>query len=243
MQRSIAGSATHKSEKSPCIASSAINVLITLTTIACVSLKSIFLSHHQVPLLILRSIGLNTCVGKANYTNFFRTMISITLLLFVHGAIQLALLIDKFVGNGDTKARAESWFQVDATIPIVAVISIFLLFDLASFSLMFQLLTFHLKLQREGLTTYAYIVRDNQRRREKTKADNELAAKRGLEIEKAKEEGRLCHQCHLEVGGYIGSTCGVEICDPLRVTLKRERTQEAAASQETEVQNGTKIDS
>lgn len=170
-------------------------------------------------------------------------MISITLLLFVHGAVQTALLIDIFLGNGDTMARTEDWFTVNATIPIVTVISIFLLFDLASFSLMFQLLTFHLKLQREGLTTYAFIVRDNQRRREKTKAENELAAKRGLEIEKAKEEGRSFHLRHLQMGGYLRSTCGVEICDPLRVAREQDGTVEAATTGNLDVQNGTVNDS
>jgi hypothetical protein len=172
--------------------------------------------------------GLNTCVGKANYPYFFRTMISITLLLLVHGSIQLALVIDIFVGNGNSQLRAENWFQADATIAIVVVLCIFLFFDLAAISLIVQLLAFHLKLQREGLTTYAFIVRDNQRRREKTKLENELVAKRGLEIAKAKEDGRLGYRFRLEAGGYFRKTCGMEVCDPLRGDQKQDRTEEAA---------------
>jgi hypothetical protein len=165
-------------------------------------------------------------------------MVSITSLLFVHGSILLALIIDIFVGSGKTKARTEEWFQLDATIPIVVVLCIFLLFDLACFSLMFQLLIFHLKLQREGLTTYAFIVRDNQRRREKTKADNELAAKRAQEIERATETGRSCYRCKLKVGGFLRSTCGLELCDPLHVSRKQATTDETAVLEMTNGVNG-----
>lgn len=171
---------------------------------------------------------LNTCIGKANYPYFFRTMVSITAMLFVHGAIQLALVVDIFVGNGETRSRTEDWFQSDARIAIVVVLCIFLLFDFAAFSLIVQLLTFHLKLQREGLTTYAFIVQDNQKRREKTKQENELAAKRGLEIEKAKEEGRSCRKWRLLGGGFVRKTCGIEVCDPLREVRNNERTEESA---------------
>lgn len=182
---------------------------------------------------------LNTCVGKANYRYFFRTMVCITSLLFVHGSILLALIIDIFVGSGKIKARTEEWFQLDATIPIVTVLANFLLFDLACFSLMFQLLIFHLKLQREGLTTYAFIVRDNQRRREKTKADNELAAKRAQEIERATETGRSCYRWKLKVGGFLRSTCGVEFCDPLGGSRKLARTDETAGQEMTNGVNNT----
>jgi hypothetical protein len=170
---------------------------------------------------------LNTCVGKANYLFFFRTMLSITAMLLVHGSIQLALVIDIFVGSEATRSRTEEWFQVDATIPIVVVLSLFLLFDLAAFSLILQLLTFHLKLQREGLTTYAFIVQDNQKRRERTKLENELAAKRGLEIEKAREEGRWYRIWRLEGGDCIRKTCGIEFCDPLGGGHGQEGTQAA----------------
>ena len=166
-------------------------------------------------------------------------MVSITSLLFVHGSILLAIIIDIFVGSGKTKARTEEWFQLDATIPIVTVLAIFLLFDLACFSLMFQLLIFHLKLQREGLTTYAFIVRDNQRRREKTKVDNELAAKRAQEIERATETGQSCYRWKLKSGGFLRSTCGVEVCDPLRESRKQPKADETAVHEMTTGVNDT----
>lgn len=166
-------------------------------------------------------------------------MISITAMLLLHGSIQLALVLDILVGNGGSQSRAENWFQADATIAIVVVLCIFLFFDLAAFSLIVQLLTFHLKLQREGLTTYAFIVQDNQRRREQTKLDNERAAKRGLEIEKAKGEGRTCHRFRLEVGGYFLKTCGIKVCDPLQEEQKQDRTEEAAGPIESSTNAST----
>jgi hypothetical protein len=156
-------------------------------------------------------------VGSANYKHFFRTMVGITALLLLHGAVQLALLVDILVRDDGAKLRTEDWFGADATIPIVAVLVIFLLFDLAAFSLMSQLLAFHIKLQREGLTTYAFIVRDNQLRREKAKADNELETQRLVELEKAKQERRFLNFFQLQSAGWVSKTFGVEaLWDPLR---------------------------
>mmetsp|Transcript_10064 Transcript_10064/g.29248 ORF Transcript_10064/g.29248 Transcript_10064/m.29248 type:complete len:323 (-) Transcript_10064:34-1002(-) len=167
---------------------------------------------------------LNTCVGKANYPYFFRTMLAITFLLLVHGVTQIVLLVATLTKKGSTRDRTENWFgsSGDPTIALVVVWCIFLFFDLCAFSLIVQLLAFHLRLRKEGLTTYAYIVRDNQRRREKTKLDNELAAKRGQALQRAKDEGRSCYQCQLQWGGLIRKACGTDVCDPLREPRKAE---------------------
>jgi hypothetical protein len=156
---------------------------------------------------------------------FFRTMVSITTMLVIHGAVQLAIVVDIFVRDKGVKLRTEDWFSANATIPIVVVLVVFFLFDLVAFSLMSQLLAFHLKLQREGLTTYAFIVEDNQRRREKTKLDTELEANRAAEMIKAKQEGRHCYHSQLRTAGWLQKRYGVQVAwDPLR--RDRQKTDE-----------------
>lgn len=178
-------------------------------------------------------IWLNTCVGKANYNYFYRTMISITTMLALHGAVQLALLVDIFVRDDGSNIRAEDWFNTNATIPIAVVLAVFLLLDLGAFSLMSQLLAFHIKLQRLGLTTYAFIVNENQRRREKIKQDNEIAGQRVLEIEKAREDRRTLYRVQLESAGWVRKTCGLyPFWDPLR-----SKYDVGGASDEVETSN------
>jgi len=158
---------------------------------------------------------LNTCIGKANYKYFFRTLISINLMLFVQTAIQIAIILDIYLGAGATKEKAENWFAVGSTIPVVAIMGVFLFFDIGSLSLIGQLTLFHLKLQKEEISTYEYIVRDNQQRRERTKKLNELKLRRQTEIKAAKEEGQFCMVVRLKKGGLLREKFDISCCDPL----------------------------
>jgi len=162
-------------------------------------------------------LWLNTCIGKANYPYFFRTMVSISIMLFIQAAIHIALILDICLRNGASEKRANDWFQVNTTIPVVVVMGIFLLFNLISLSLISQLLVFHLKLQREGITTYQFIVRDNQNRRERTRKENDLKLRRQMAIGKAKEEGNSSLVHRLEKGGLLRNKCGLVCCDPLKM--------------------------
>lgn len=149
-------------------------------------------------------------------------MVSITAMLVTHGAIQLALVLDIFLGNGTSESKSEDWFQADATIAVVAVMCVFILFDLVALSLLGQLLLFHLRLRRDGLTTYGFIVQDNQRKREESKKIRELTQKRVAAVAQAREEGRMCALLHLRVGGYVRKVCGLTCCDPLEFTEKKQ---------------------
>jgi len=160
---------------------------------------------------------LNTCIGKANYPYFFRTMVSLSIMLFIQATIHIALILDIYLGNGASEKRAEDWFQVNTKIPVVVVMGVFLLFNLISLSLISQLLAFHLKLQREGITTYQFIVRDNQNRRERTRKENDLKLRRQMAIGKAKEEGNSSLVVRLEKGGLLRNKCGLTFCDPLKM--------------------------
>ena len=145
-------------------------------------------------------------------------MICITLLLIVHTAIQLALILDIFLGNGETKQRSEEWFGINSssgTIVVVTVMGIFLLFDICSLLLIGQLLAFHLKLQRQGLTTYSYIVQDNRKRRQEAEQNQKLKQRRDQAIRKAEEDGDCCLSNRLRTGGYCRQSCNMACCDPL----------------------------
>ena len=97
---------------------------------------------------------------------------------------------------------------------------VFIFLDVAALSLIGQLLVFHLKLQKEGISTYEYIVRDNQKRRERTKKLNDLKHRRKREITRAKEEGNRCLVVRLEKGGILREKFGISCCDPLSLDDK-----------------------
>mmetsp|Transcript_402 Transcript_402/g.922 ORF Transcript_402/g.922 Transcript_402/m.922 type:complete len:314 (-) Transcript_402:270-1211(-) len=158
---------------------------------------------------------LNTCVGKANYRYFFRTLVCVKLMLLVQTVVQIGLILDIFLGKGSSKENAKNWFTVETHLPVVIIMGIFIFLDIASLSLIGQLLVFHLKLQKEGLSTYEYIVRDNQKRREQTQKMNELQQRRKAEISKAKDEGNGCLVVRLEKGGILREKFGISCCDPL----------------------------
>ncbi|KAG7347807.1 DHHC palmitoyltransferase [Nitzschia inconspicua] len=181
---------------------------------------------------------LNTCVGRANYHYFFRCMVSIAIMLVIQAVIQLALILEIYLGSGATKERAEGWFQADATIAVVVVMAIFLFFNLGSLSLIGQLLLFHIRLQRNGLSTYQYIVRDNQQRREKARMEDELTMRREMAIAHAKNEGKGCLSLRLEANGILRKQCGVTCCDPLKTEEEGKEAEMAPHSGGNGFSNG-----
>ena len=50
---------------------------------------------------------------------------------------------------------------------------------------------------------------------EKLKKDNELAAKREMEVQKAQEMGQSAYAMRLQLGGMMHTKCGLACCDPL----------------------------
>lgn len=175
--------------------------------------------------------GLNTCVGKANYKYFFRTLLFINSLLFVQLSIQIAIICDIYIGEmiglGGSRQRAEEWFGVGSPIPVVAIMAVFAFLDVASLSLIGQLLLFHLKLQKEGISTYEFILRDNRKRREKTAKLNELKVRRKTEIAKAKEEGKGFRVMRLQNGEFYRDKLGLACCDPLSLEDDDEENAES----------------
>lgn len=152
-------------------------------------------------------------MGERNYEDFFRVMLAIFAMQVFHLSTSLALCIDIFL-DGLTAERAESWWG--ETIMSVLLLA-FMAFDAFSLALLVQLVWFHLGLQREQITTYQYIIRDHQKRRERNKLQRELDHQRTTALAKAEREGRSFQRCRLlwgEESRKLG--CG-DTCDPLNM--------------------------
>lgn len=145
-------------------------------------------------------------------------MLYITAMLVVHCFIQIALIIDIFMG-GSTKQRADDWFETRSPTTIAGVYIGFVVFDLICLSLILQLLHFHMMLRKKGLTTYRYIVRETQRKREKTNQEQARKNQRMLAMGKANDEGNKFLALRLK----LGETC--QFCDPLPPSEDAEKQQ------------------
>jgi hypothetical protein len=138
------------------------------------------------PILLL---GINTRIGQANYQSFFPNHGIDLSMELAHFIIQIALIIVMFIGD-PTKDRADDWFHAGTNEFVNAVLIVFLVFNFVAIFLIGQLLWFHSGLQRENLTTYKYIVRDHQRKRDKMRLEGEIMQLRHTEMAKARQQGK-----------------------------------------------------
>jgi DHHC palmitoyltransferase len=168
----------------------------------------------------ITTVGLNTCVGKKNYHHFLNTMFYIAAMLIIHSFVQVALIIDIFLG-GASKDRANEWFDANSYAVIVGIYIGFVVFDAIALSLILQLLHFHWLLYKEGLTTYKYIVRETQRKREKLNKEEARKAQRQLAMGKANDEGNVWLATRLR----YGEKC--PCCDPLPPAEEEKKEEEA----------------
>lgn len=157
----------------------------------------------------------------------------IILLLVSHLSVQIALIADMYVHpEGTTRKLSEEWIGLNndtssqssknaTTLGITIGMGVVIVMDLVALSLMLQLWNFHLKLKREKLTTYQFIVKDNQRRREARQLEEELDRKRGSAKAKALAEKRNGEYFKLHWGGILATGCGLTSCDPLRQETQR----------------------
>mmetsp|Transcript_5702 Transcript_5702/g.14477 ORF Transcript_5702/g.14477 Transcript_5702/m.14477 type:complete len:395 (-) Transcript_5702:1057-2241(-) len=223
---STVGFLTRQWQNIPCIASTVANLSPTLIITACVSAATSVLIwiplHRFAPLprllylLEIISPGLNTSIGSKNYKDFYRLMLAIALMQLIHIGVSTYLVVDIFT-HGPTEARADDWLGTsgdNTSIAITAVLLFFMFFDAVSLILLAQLIVFHIKLQKKGLTTYQFIVQDAQRRREKAKLELELEQMRMTEVARAQEQGQNMEARRLVMGGKCRSI-GCASCDPL----------------------------
>lgn len=157
-------------------------------------------------------LWLNTCIGEKNYHDFYNVMWAISAMQIVHLGISVGLVVDIFL-EGTSNELAQSWFGVPAE---ATVLIVFCVFDICSLILLAQLIFFHIQLQREHLTTYQYIVRDSQERREKSKLVFDLQQQRVAELRRARQDGNRWYAFRLRCGGECRQQ-GCGICDPLEM--------------------------
>ena len=170
--------------------------------------------------------GLNTCVGKSNYHYFLLTMVFITAMLIVHCTVQIALIIDIFL-KGASENEADEWFDSGAAMVVAGIMIGFVAFDGIALSLILQLLHFHMLLRREGLTTYKYILRESQRKREQASKDEERKNQRMVAMGKANDEGNTFLALRLR----YGEMC--KCCDPLPPLEEEKKDDEEEHPQQS----------
>jgi len=170
---------------------------------------------------------LNTCVGIKSYHLFLKTMDFIILLLVSHMTVQVVLIIDMYANpDGSTHELSQTWLGINdgdsresakdaSTLGVTIGMGIFVVLDVVALSLMMQLWMFHRNLKRDQLTTYQFIVKDGQRRREARQMKEELERKRDSAKAKALAEKRKGDYLKLHWGGILAVKCGLKCCDPL----------------------------
>lgn len=169
--------------------------------------------------------GLNTCVGKRNYIHFFRCMCFIFVMQISHMAIQVVLLVNSWRGGKIRDLANAAYNNAGLSGVFNGIWIFFIVFDGISIFLIGQLIWMHMLLMRENLTTYSYIVRETHKRREKMRLYGDLAAKRTVEVTKAKQEGRSGDVCKLQCGGMF-RLCGCGCFDPLDLPEIKENDLE-----------------
>lgn len=183
--------------------------------------ESFFVPLSSYTALDLLFAGLNTCIGKNNYQLFYRTMVSLFVMLTMHFIISIALVGSSANETGGTRQRMETWGNPNmagsSVAALRAILIFFILFDFASLFLLGQLIYFHIGLQRKNLTTYEYIVQDMERKRERHRVEGERNSHRVRQVNKAKREGRHMYATRLIVGGYCRNDLGCAACDPLEM--------------------------
>jgi len=181
---------------------------------------------------------LNTCVGEANYGYFFRAVGGTFSLVVLHGSILAGLVISFFVQYSITQNgvdvssltildRSNQWFNANAGVFVAIVNLAFLLVDVVCVILLGQLFLFHIKLQKEGITTYAYIVRDGQRKRLAAQQKMELERRRISALQQAEREGKVVRKWMLTAAGcpYVGEHLRRPF-DPLRVESRSKKEEQ-----------------
>mmetsp|Transcript_5790 Transcript_5790/g.13195 ORF Transcript_5790/g.13195 Transcript_5790/m.13195 type:complete len:355 (+) Transcript_5790:340-1404(+) len=165
---------------------------------------------------------LNTCVGGKNYDYFFLTVGSTLSLVLSRGLSLSGLVIAYFVQydhrkTGGIVERADKWFNADSGLIIMIVNGSFLLVDLGCIALLTQLFVFHIRLRREGITTYAYIIRDGQRKRDSARQKMEFERRRLAAIQQASADGNWIKKMRLQAAGLPHLGDGIcFFCDPIR---------------------------
>jgi palmitoyltransferase len=163
---------------------------------------------------------LNTCIGSRNYPYFWRTIVWLTLVLVVHVSVNLGLVVDSLL-QGTSQQRASDYFGLPSV--VLAFQIAFSAVDGIALTLVLQLLVFHIKLRRQGLTTYRFILQDAASKREKHKLERETHSRRIVAMGRAKRSRQYGLYWRLWMGQYAGK---IHSClDPLPTSHEQPQQQ------------------
>ena len=192
---------------------------------------------------------LNTCIGETNYPLFFRAVAFTFAFVLVDSlclaGVSVAYYIQRYVyggggvpevwdgdghGNGREGGvqvlRYNGWLGVGAPTVVAAFNLFFLAVAGAAACLVGQLLLFHIRLRREGITTYKYIVRDSARKREKNKELMQVRSKRIVLVRAAEGRGDRAALLVLQVGRCCPP------CDPALKAVRLDARKEKEKGEE-----------
>lgn len=162
---------------------------------------------------------LNTCIGSENYATFFRTVWCLTLLTITHVIALTLYLIGYFMRIWGIRERSE-WIKEDCPEIIMGINLGVGVFTLLVVGMVMQLLVFHQELQRDGLTTYQFIMKDSQVKREKAIISSRVKERRQVELTKIENEGgSFFEKTSIQMGGM--KVC--RPCDPVRKGILEEK--------------------
>ena len=118
---------------------------------------------------------LNNCIGKNNYSAFFWSILFLCMNSIITFAVDLIFLIDFFTDDSflhlDVGSRAGLGQNLYGWVVEMLMIGIYSFFA-SAFSVYLVLL--HIKLRREGISTYEYILRKRGQTRIRFNLSNEL---------------------------------------------------------------------
>ncbi len=160
---------------------------------------------------------LNNCIGDQNYGYFYKTVWFTCLFIFVHIISLIIYLALYFTGHDETKQLSKNWMDAQAALIIVGVNIGFLVITGFAGLLVLQLLFFHISLRKQKITTYQFIIRDGQQKRDQWNFQQKVNQKRGQMVEAAQHDGKCVQACWLSLGAKYCKTC-----DPVIPKVREE---------------------
>jgi len=165
---------------------------------------------------------LNTCIGAENYATFFKCVWCLTLLTTVHLIALIMYIIGYFTKLWGVRERS-GWLDEGKPEIIMGINLGVAVFIFAVVAMVVQLLMFHQALKRDGLTTYQFIMKDSQRKREKAVYTARVKERRSAELSRM----RLGGGGFMEMSGVkMGAWKVCKPCDPVRRSIDEENSVE-----------------
>eukprot|EP01028_Stygiella_incarcerata_P009569 TRINITY_DN45845_c0_g1_i1.p1 TRINITY_DN45845_c0_g1~~TRINITY_DN45845_c0_g1_i1.p1 ORF type:complete len:443 (+),score=94.36 TRINITY_DN45845_c0_g1_i1:140-1330(+) len=110
---------------------------------------------------------LNNCVAKGtNYNVFFVFLVVTLLYVLIHWSLSLYLFVEFFTNGGEQRDRIDAVYDGWEPIIFEVVWGVSVLLGVACMYMLVDLIIFHIKLLRRGITTYQFILEARQRVKE-----------------------------------------------------------------------------